>query len=167
MSTRPVRLVFGVASILLAAGTAQAQTAPSCSFDPDTATLTVTVNGIAASINRTGPGQIRVGTTVCTGATVTTTDTILVNGGDLIDPVTVSGSFAPGLTAEGDGNSEIEIVHSLGGGEDTFRYNATDNPETLTLTAGGMDIGNDLDEDITTAGIELVRIYSLGGDDIV
>jgi Ca2+-binding RTX toxin-like protein len=160
--------ILGVgAAFLLATGVAHAQSAATCSFDGPSATLTVTVNGIASVVTRTAAGQIRLNGVDCVGATATTTDTILVNGGALADQMTFSGSFTPGLTAEADGASEIEIVFSLGGGKDNIRINFTNNPDTVTFTAGGIDIGNDGDEDITTAGVEQVRPYTLLGDDTI
>jgi Ca2+-binding RTX toxin-like protein len=167
VSTRRLGLLAAGAVILLASADVWAQTAPTCSFTADTATLTVTLNGVAGSLTRTGPGQIKLGTTTCTGATVATTDTIVVNGGDLNDQLTVTGSFAPGLTAEGDGNSEIEFVFQLGVGNDTARVNYTDNAENITFTAGGIDFGNDLDEDFTTSGTDIVKVYAFGGNDVV
>ena len=167
MSTRKPGLLASGAIILLSSADVWAQTAPSCSFDSATATLTVTLNGVAGSLIRTGPGQIKVGTTTCTGATVNSTDTIKVNGGDLNDQLTVTGSFAPGLTAEGDGNSEIEFIFSLGAGNDTARINYTDDAETITSTAGGIDFGNDGDEDFTATGTDIVKIYAFGGNDII
>jgi Ca2+-binding RTX toxin-like protein len=167
VSTRLGRLIIG-ATILLSAASAQAQTAPTCSFDAPSATLTVTLNGVAGSLTRTGPGQIRLGTTTCTGATVTSTDTIIVNGGDLNDQLTLAGSFAPGLTPEGGGGvSEIEIVFSLGAGTDTVRFNLTAAGDTLFASTSGFDVGGDLDEDITTGGSEFVKVYGFGGDDLV
>ena len=162
---RPVVLVMGGA-LLLAATPAQA--APTCSFDAPTATLTVTLDGTAAGvITRTVSGQIRLNGSNCTGATVDTTDTVQVNGGEPADSVTVTGTFAPGATPEGDGNSEIEFVFALGVGVDTVRLNFTSNAETIPFTAGGIDIGGDLDQDMTTSGTEMLKVYALGGADTV
>lgn len=166
MSFGRLGLFATAAAILFSTQAAHAQTAATCSFDGATATLTITVDGIAASVN-TGAGQIRLNGVDCTGATSTTTDTILVNGGALIDQVTFSGRYTPGLTPEGVGGSEIEIVFALGGGKDNVRINFTSNPDVVTFTANGIDVGNDGDEDITTAGVEQVRPYTLGGNDTI
>ena len=158
---------FAGAILLLSATRAEAQSAPTCSFDGGTATLTVTLNGVAGSLTRTGLGQIRLGTTTCTGATVLSTDTIVVNGGVLNDQLTVTGDFTPGLTVEQVGFNEIEFVFSLGDGNDTARFNLTDNADLLTFSAGGLDVLSDGDEDVTTAGTDIVKIYALGGNDTV
>ena len=131
------------------------------------ATLTITVNGISAVVTRTGPGQIRLNNVSCVGATVTSTDSIVVNGGDLVDPVTVTGNFAPGLTPEELGNSEIEWTFNMGAGNDNVRINFNDVPSTVIFTAGGIDLANDGDEDMITAGIEKLRIYTSTGDDTI
>ncbi|HEU5057404.1 MAG TPA: calcium-binding protein, partial [Kofleriaceae bacterium] len=75
--------------------------------------------------------------------------------------------WEPGLTAEGVGTSEIEVVFNLGDGLDNVRINFDGVPQTVTFTAGGIDIGNDGDEDFTTAGIEKVRPYTSSGDDTI
>lgn len=153
--------------VLLSTASAWAQTAPTCSFDAGTATLTVTLDGVAGSLTRTAGGQIRLGSTTCTGATVTTTDTIVVNGGALNDQLTVTGDFTPGLTPEADAASEIEMTFSLGAGNDTARFNLTDSAETFTATSNGFDVLPDGDEDLTTAGVEIVKIYAYGGNDVI
>ena len=167
MNTIRVRLLTGVATILLAAGTASAQTAATCSFDGPTATLTITVDGIAAVVTRTGPGQIRLNGSSCNGASVTSTDTIVVNGGVLNDPVTVTGDFTPGATTEPDASSEIEWTFNMDAGVDNVRINFSAVPSNVIFTAGGIDIGNDGDEDMTTSGIEKLRIYTNTGDDTI
>src|SRR5688572_9106884 len=110
-----------IACVWLSVGTARAQSAPTCSFNAETATLTVEVNGDPATITRTGPGQIRVNGVACTGATVTTTDFIQVNGGALLDQVTITGDFSPGATVEVEGTSEIEWGFDLGNQNDFVR----------------------------------------------
>ena len=165
MSTMRFGMLAVGAVALLSTATAHAQSAATCSFDGPSATLTITVDGIAAVVTRTGPGQIRLNNVACAGATVTTTDTIVVNGGELVDPVTVTGSFAPGLTTEETGTSEIEWTFDMGAGNDNVRINFNDVPSTVIFTAGGIDIANDGDEDMTTSGIEKLRIYTSTGDD--
>lgn len=166
MSTRLGLLTIG-ATVVLSAATARAQSAPTCSFDGPSATLTITVDRQTAAVTLAGGGQIRLNNVDCTGATTATTDLIMVNGGVLDDVVTFTGSYAPGLTAEGDASSEIEIVFNLGDGADNVRINVAGVPATVTFTAAGIDVGNDGDEDITTAGIEKVRPYTSTGDDTI
>jgi hypothetical protein len=100
---------------MVAAGPAWAQSAPTCAFDA--ATVTITVNGQIARVQAHRPsGEIRLNGVACGAATLATTDLIQVNGGALADTVTLTGTFTPGLTAEADGASEIEIAVALGGG---------------------------------------------------
>jgi Ca2+-binding RTX toxin-like protein len=166
VSTRLGLLTIG-ATVVLSAATAQAQSAPTCSFDGPSATLTITVDRQTAAVTLAGGGQIRLNNVNCAGATTSTTDLIMVNGGVLDDVVTFTGSYAPGLTPEGDASSEIEIVFNLGAGADNVRINVAGVPATVTFTAAGIDVGNDGDEDITTAGIEKVRPYTSTGDDTI
>jgi Ca2+-binding RTX toxin-like protein len=151
--------------IWAAAGTAEAAT---CSFDPGTATATV-VAGIGTTTKLLAvkvSGEIRVNGLACGSATVTNTDTILVRGGDrAAEIVTITGSFAPGLTPEADGASEIEISVDLGGETDWLTVYLGSGNNKLTLTASGLDVGNDGDEDITTAGADAVVIDGEGGND--
>lgn len=146
-------------------GEAGAQTAPTCSFDPGTATLAVTVDGVAAALSVGGAGAIRLNGAICPGARVTTTDAIAVNGGALADSVSLTGSFAPGLTPEGTGGSEIEILLALGGGADEVVVNLSGAADLLTFSAGGIDTGSDFDEDVTFTGVETIEINGGGGDD--
>jgi len=166
----PLRHRFSVAILLVwaSAGTARAQSAATCSFDPGTATLTVNVNGISARLLAAkSSGEIRLDGGACGGATVTNTDSIQVNGGALSDELTLNGNFAPGLTAEADASSEIEILFALGGGSDYVNVNLSSASNKLFLTAGGLDVGNDGDEDITTAGTEFLTIDGGGGHDTI
>jgi Ca2+-binding RTX toxin-like protein len=165
VSTRLGLLTIG-AIVLLSTATARAQSAPTCSFDGPSATLTITVDRQTAAVTLAS-GQIRLNNVACTGATTTTTDLIMVNGGTLDDVVTFTGAYEPGLTTEAPGTSEIEIVFNLGDGADNVRINVAGVPATVTFTAAGIDVGNDGDEDITTAGIEKVRPYTSTGDDTI
>jgi Ca2+-binding RTX toxin-like protein len=159
-------------SVLLTAFTmsvsgTEAQSDPTCSFS--SGTLTVTLNGTNATLARTVPGQIKLNGAPCPGATTSTTDFIQVNGTSSDDQVTIVGhsSFYPGLSRESVGWSEIEIAFSLGAGVDTVRLYGYEVAETIVLTAGGLDVRNDGDEDVTTAGVERVKIYGLGGSDFL
>jgi Ca2+-binding RTX toxin-like protein len=159
------QILVVVSALCLSASAALAQSASTCSFDGST--VTVTVNGQAANLSRNTAGAIRLNGVLCGAATVTNTDTIAVNGGSLLDSITLTGDFSPGLTPEGDAASEIEMVFLLGEGKDSVRFNYTDLADTVTFTDAGIDVGNDGDEDLTTAGTDVVKIYTLDGDDLV
>ena len=165
MNNRRLGILAFAGTIFFTAGRAEAQSAATCSFDGGTRVLTVSVNGLSAAITRSAAGQINLNGAACTGATVSSVDLIQVNGGDLADPVVVSGSYAPGFTPEGVGSDEIEWVFATGLGADNLRINVPDVPALVTFTASGIDVANDGDEDITTAGVEKVRVYTTTGND--
>jgi Ca2+-binding RTX toxin-like protein len=157
-----------VVVVLSWAASAQAQSAATCAFDPAGAALTVTVNGVAAQLRASAAtGELTLNGAACGGATVTTTDSIQVNGGALADTITLAGRYAPGLTPEADGSSEIEIVFALGGGDDHVKLNFGGGRDVLTFTADGIDVGGEGDEDLTTAGTELLDVDGGPGNDVV
>jgi Ca2+-binding RTX toxin-like protein len=159
---------FAAIAVCCWAGSARAQSAATCAFDAGTAALTVTVNGTAARLQAVhATGEIVLDGAACGGATVTSTDTIQVTGGTLDDRITLSGAFAPGLSAEADGNNEIEVSFDLGLGTDHATLALTNAPDRVIFTANGIDLGGDLDEDLTTAGIERLVVDSNGGNDVV
>jgi len=160
--SRQLVIVAAASAVLSFAGPARAQSAPTCSFAGGV--LSVTVNGNAATLSVVG-GNIRLNNANCTGATTSSTDSIQINGGALADKVTLTGTFAPGATPDLDGGSEIEIGFALAGASDTLTVKETTGADLVTFTAGGIDVGNDGDEDITTAGVEVVKLLGLDGDD--
>ena len=137
---RAPAILAGVVTMGAAAGSAVAQSAPTCSFDPGTATVTVTVDRLLAEVSTGSTGKIRLNGDLCGAATVTTTDAIQINGSPGGDLVTVSGTFAPGLTAEADGTSEIEISFTPGKGIDYLTMNFGDGADRIEFTAGGLDV---------------------------
>ena len=166
MSTRALALVAMGATFALGTAVAEAQSAPTCSYDGPSATLTVTLNGQQGALTRTAAGQIRLNNVNCAGATTGTTDFIQVNGGALNDVLVVTGSFAPGATIEAN-VSEIEWGFALGAGSDTVKVNYGVAPDNVLFTGAGIDVGSDGDEDMTTAGVDVLRVYAKDGDDII
>ena len=166
MIVRRPRVPLAILLLCAWADHAAAQSAPTCSFDPATAAVTVTVNGQGAELRApVGTGEILLDGVSCGGATVFNTDAIQVNGSGFADAVTLAGKFAPGLTPEADGSSEIEIAFALGDGSDHVILNLTRNRDVLTFTSDGIDVGNDLDRDILTAGVEYITIRARDGND--
>lgn len=166
MGRRAMRWMTAVVGLLLAGGTAQAQSAATCAFDPATATVTVTANGVPATLVAVkATGQIRLDGTACGAATVSNTDAIRVAGGDIHDVVTLRGSFAPGLTPETDGSSEIEISFALFGSSNEAIIELTTRSDRLRFAAGGIDVGRDGDADITFSGSLEIEVKALDGDD--
>ncbi len=166
MSTKALGLLAIGATFYFSAATAQAQSAATCSFDAPSATLTVTLDGMQGALTRTAAGQIRLNNVACTGATTSTTDFIQVDGGALNDTLVVTGSFAPGATVEVN-LSEIEWGFALGAGSDTVKVNYTTGPDDILFTSGGIDVGSDGDQDMTTAGVDVVRVYGKDADDVI
>lgn len=108
------RILVFLAGVVLSASlpaVPAAATATECSFDAGTATVTVTPLDGSADIIRRGDA-IAVDGADCGAATVTDTDTIEVRPttGDAVTIDLRGGQFAPGLTDEGDGSSEIEFL---------------------------------------------------------
>jgi Ca2+-binding RTX toxin-like protein len=159
--TGRVGLLTCVAILLLAAGVAQAQS--TCSFDPATARVTVSVNGLDARLKAVAwNGKILLNDVACAGATVFNTDSIQVNGstGRFFSLI---GKFEPGLTPEATGGSEIEISFAPDDGYLTIEL--TQRPDRLVFTSDGIDVGNDGDRDILMAGTRYITVYGQGGND--
>lgn len=155
-----------VAFTLVAAGVAHAQSAPICDLQPETGVLTVTVDRQLARLTAETSGEVTLNDAPCDGATVDNTERIDIVGGALDDRVTLEGRFEPGRTPEVDGASEIEISFALGNGsEDKVTMNLANGGTHLVFTSAGIDVRNDLDEDITTAGTEILVVNARGGND--
>ena len=166
---RVVQGVLVVSGLWLGAGVARAQTTPTCSFDSATATVSVVTNSRRSNIAAVAAtGQIQLNGAPCGGATVINTDQIEVTGPDTVDVVILTGRFAPGMSPEADGESEIEIAISLGWGSNTVRMNLSNGHDRLAITGSGrFDIGDDGDEDIAvvdTLNLQLI-IDGRGGND--
>ena len=150
-----------------------------CAFDPVTATAAITFGpGDAITVGRSG-SQIEVNGAVCgigpLIATMTTTDTVsFVGVATANESLTLDlsgGAFAPGVTVEGGGISEIEFSGvDLGDGTDTFAITGSSGPDSIAFSAAGIDLNGDGDVDVTFAGggssaIEAFTMNGAGGDD--
>ena len=134
-------VTLSILAIVLGAA-APAQGAVSCGFAAGTATVSMSAAGDSASIavgTGANAGRIMVGVTACTTATTANTDTIVVNGTTGAENVTIDlsgGQFAPGVSVEGSGLSEIEFVVDLSTGvldRVTFTGSAGDDSIVLAL----------------------------------
>lgn len=160
---RRVEFLTACAIVLLAAGVARAST---CDFDEASAVVTVAVDGEGARLQAVkSTSEIWLNGVPCAGATIFNTDAIQVNGGALSREVTLSGRFAPGLTPEVTGGSEIEISFALGGINDEIVVNLTPRRDVVVFTADGIDVGNDGDRDILMTGIEWITVNGKDGND--
>jgi Ca2+-binding RTX toxin-like protein len=142
-------------------GQARAQSPATCSFNLATATVAVAVDQTEAVLTRTAAGVIRLGGAACNGATVFNTDTIVITGGAALDRVSINGDFAPGRTPDL-GRSEIEFTLS---NIEKFTLVLGDGDDVVVATETGVDIGGDLDTDIT--GLTPQIVHGEGGDDVI
>jgi Ca2+-binding RTX toxin-like protein len=152
------------ATVLFAHVEVRAQSAPTCSFNPVTATVRVTVDGVPATLSQISSGVLRLNGVPCEGATTANTDTIIIRGGALQDNVTLSGDFTPGLTPEA-GVSEVEIrLVSI----QNFTWALGQGDNTMSFAAGGIDNGGDGDVDVTGLSVSsLRRVMGGAGDDVL
>jgi hypothetical protein len=147
-----------------------------CQRSPDGSVLSISVtNGTFADLRRAG-AAIEVSDSshpkqVCrSGATITNTDHIkLFSGEDAAVFIELSrGLFAPGLTPDEDGSSEIEWevsgpgeVEMIGGREaDHFRYMRSGSKSGLNLNA---DEDTDLDLVVSLESVEGLDFVTNGG----
>ena len=100
------------------------------------ATVSIVMTGGAVTIGRSGTSFMVTGSGIgdptCGGATVNNVDTVEVTGAAGNESLTIDqsvGPFAPGLTAEGTGVSEIEFQQiNLGAGTDSLTVLALPRP---------------------------------------
>jgi hypothetical protein len=193
MSTLAAALA-ATGALVLPAG---ASATPTCTYDATTATVSLALDAPAPKgaytlvryVNTIGwlNGRPASGAafTACPGATVTNTDTIDVTGTVDADDLIVSlenrfplspGGFAPGLTPETDGISEIEITIDLDAPSsiDTVEIWGTPRADVVT---GGLDrfsglpaflLNADADEDLTLErDRSLLVVDGFSGNDIL
>lgn len=109
-------------------------------------------------------------------ATVTNTDTVSITGVPMgNESLTIDlsgGAFAPGVTTESSGISEIEFpAVDLGDGADSLVIVGSSGADDISFSAGGIDLTGDGDADVTFAGggaaIEAYTVEAGAGSDIV
>jgi Ca2+-binding RTX toxin-like protein len=149
-----------------------------CVFAAGTATITFGP-GDAITVGRSG-SQIEVNGAACgigpLVAEVTTTDTItfagVATGNETLTIDLSGGPFAPGLTVEGSGTSEIEFSGIvLGDGNDSLSIVGSSGPDSIAFSAGGIDLNGDGDVDVTfgVGGLGTIEAFTMnaaGGDDV-
>jgi Ca2+-binding RTX toxin-like protein len=154
-----------VAALLVGPGATDAM-AVTC--DKAGATLNVNLaSGQSAEIRRTN-GDLTV-TGGCTGnPTVDNIDTIDVSGAPGDETFTVdmtNGLFRPGATVETQGDSEIEVIVSLGDGNDTLVVQGRPVDDALHAGSAGINFNGDGDADITRNNVEELRLGGADGAD--
>jgi Ca2+-binding RTX toxin-like protein len=138
-------VLIGLTLILALITPTPASAAATCAFDSDTATVHVVVPEFeTATLSRSGDA-IYLDGAPCGAATVTNTDLILFVDDQVGPPgkpsITVDlsgGPFAPGVTAEADGSSEIEIWHEISDfpGADLLRVIGSDGDDPIEVIEG-------------------------------
>jgi hypothetical protein len=119
---------------------------------------------------REGIGPIQ----LCAGATITNTDFIHVRVAPVLTPGShpiivdqSAGAFAPGATAEPDGNSEIEVLVD-GPSAATLAVLGTTGSDTMRVTSGGgVMLGTDLDNDVRHRNTGSINVSGFTGNDFI
>lgn len=144
------------------------QSAATCVFDPGAAAVTVALHGIDAQLRAAPSGNILLDGTSCGGATVSNTDSVQIVADTpfVSERISLSGTFAPGLTPEATGVSEIEISVGLESFDDLVVL-LRGGADRLRFAPNGIDVGNDFDADIMTAGEFRITVQAGAGDDEV
>jgi Ca2+-binding RTX toxin-like protein len=133
----------GVLTWLMPAAPAVA--AAACSFDEVTATVHVTIPGRETAVLARSGDAILLDGVMCETASVLNTDLVLFVDDQVGTPgkpnVTIDlsgGPMAPGLTAEDDGSSEIEIWHAISDfpGAGTLRIVGTAGDDRVEVMIG-------------------------------
>lgn len=146
-----------------------------CAFAGSTVTVSMPAAGDTAVSIAVGTGvnlgRIMYGVLTCSTATTANTDTIVVTGNTAAETVTFDlsgGAFAPGLTVEGAGTSEIELTVDLGTGtQDRVTITGGPGNEAIVFGTLGIALNGDTDVDATLTGVELGTVNGGGGADTV
>jgi Ca2+-binding RTX toxin-like protein len=143
------------------------------------------VNGAVMTVSSTGADSIalersgsaiQVNGVTCGSATVTTIDSIEVDesaGANADQTLTIDlsgGDFAPGVSSESPGLSEIEIAVHLGGGRDGVIVRGGNASEVFRLGEDGIALNSDDDADVTFDNFVSYRLRELdgvNGDDVL
>lgn len=187
-SVRMKGALVGLAGLVWFITPVPASAAAACSFDEAGATVHVVIPEWDTATLARGGDAILLDGVPCGAATVTNTDLVLlVDGqeGELGKPsVTIDlsgGPFAPGLTPEADGSSELEIWHEISSfpGADLMHIIGSDGDDPIEVIEGysegtfgawlDVDVGAGLDGE-GDIGINLFErfAFDLGdGDDRV
>jgi Ca2+-binding RTX toxin-like protein len=143
-----------------------------CVYNAATKTVTADIASGGTAILVAVGGEIRFGAAPvnCGAATVTNTDTIVVNGAAATaEHLTIDlsgGLFAPGATPEATGASEIEISLLLGSAADLVTISGGTGNDRVAVGASGIAFTTDADADLTMSPLPaLVEVLGLGGDD--
>jgi Ca2+-binding RTX toxin-like protein len=159
--------LLGSAAVLVAV---PAVAVPTCSFDASTGAVTVVVGtGETAVVARSGDA-ITLNGAPCDAATVTTTETIAVDGSAGGANVTLDlsgGPFEPGMTPEANGTSEIEFTLTVPGASTVLLAGGA-QADHIVLGADGANLNaaeTAGDADVVIVGTPAVTIQGNAGAD--
>jgi Ca2+-binding RTX toxin-like protein len=163
-------ILLAMLAVPLLGGTAHAD--PSCVYEPFGHEVLLTGDPsfprIVVSTTPTGAITASAGSLpiVCAGASVADTDSIVASGlGGSITFDATNGAFAPGLTPEATGDSEIELAAN---GFSTVTYEPPlDQPATLSAGADGLSVNGDDDVDLTYGDATTLAVQLSQQDDTV
>ncbi|HEY7399619.1 MAG TPA: calcium-binding protein, partial [Actinomycetota bacterium] len=160
---------------------ARAGALTSCSFDEPGATVQVQfADDEAATLSRSGEA-IALDGSPCQTATVSNTDTIDVFGALGAESLTIDlggGPLAPGVTDEGDGSSEIEIVTghlatfpetlTIQGGpsNDVFVFEREPQPSDAAVNLNGDETDPDSDIVFSSVSVDVILRGGAGDDEL-
>lgn len=168
MRSGPRSMLAAAVLILAVAGLAPpASGAVTCAFNAPTVTVDVG-SGDTATMSRAGDA-IEVNGAPCDTATVTTTDTIVVNSSGVPNLIAIDlsgGPFEPGAIDEGDGSSEIEFT--VNPSSAAFRVVGSPADDHVTAGANGLNLNAaeaSADLDVTVAGAPTITLEGGGGAD--
>ena len=171
---RRVAAASGAAALgVLLLVAAPASAAPTCVFDQVGAAVTIAVGDGETAVIAVDNGAITLNGTACDAATVSTTDSIVVEATGTptqIDIDLAGGDFGPGLTPEGDGTSEIEFTVNLPNGTPVLRVVGGANADNLVYGTGGINLNgteSTADADVTITGTPQVVLDGNAGNDVL
>jgi len=144
-------------------------TAATCSFDPGSGVLSVSTLGGFSTL-KVVSGAIQLDGASCGAATTTTTTRIVVTGLDNdVDKLSLIGRFAPGRNDVPEADKpEIEIeVDNFNDRGDWLIVFGTAKNDVIRFTTGGINVNDDLDEDIIAPAHGRIAIRGQKGDDLV
>jgi Ca2+-binding RTX toxin-like protein len=155
--------------VVLATGSAagspaMAQTA-TCTYDPDSHSVSALFQwGLAVVDGRIGTLALPRGRfEPCGDATVFNTDTVYVSENPALT-LQLRGSFAPGLTPEDDGLSEIEIHVQPASGQTHMLVYGSSGADVFVLGTNGLDVNGDGDVDVLVEARRVILKLQDGGD---
>jgi Ca2+-binding RTX toxin-like protein len=171
-------LVLTALGVGLTVSSSQAGAEATCTHDPVTGRVDVTLHEGFVRIRRSGAsiqfqGFETGGYQPCGGATVHNTDRIVFTDmaeNDRHFGVDQSnGRFGPGMTAEDSGESEIEIFAHYSGHdyESMFLLVGTPGSDDIYMGAAGITVNRDSDIDIEVDGAGFQDADALAGNDFV